>query len=220
MFHGLQSAAATKAGPLLEKFATSSGRVLGWFGVALGVVMVVAEPFTADQVNAVVILVGIAVACLSWVTLVRPRASAHERGLLMQNMLRDVTIPWSRIERCRVGQTLVVSTNEAETFHGLGVTKSARSQMREQYGTSSILFNFGSRRGHKLNAEGGPSMARGEFVGGTYTSYVESRIAGLASAGERGSDHDPNAKPVVSWAPLPLLLLGAALVCAVLVFLV
>ncbi len=214
----LQSAAVDRAGPLLEKFATSSGRVLGWFGVALGVVMVVAEPITADSANSVVILVGVALACLSWVTLVRPRASAHERGLLMQNMLRDVTIPWSSIERCRVGQTLVVSTKEAETFHGLGVTRSARAQMREQYGTSSILFNFGSRRGHKLNTEGGPSMARGEFVGGTYTSYVESRVAGLASSGERGSGQGQDAAPVVAWAPLPLLLLGVAVVCAALLF--
>jgi hypothetical protein len=209
-----ESRAAQAAGPLMEKFATTAGRWLGWFGVAVGVGMVVIEPVTSAQVNVTVVLLGVALVCLCWVSLIRPRASAHERALLMQNMLRDIAVPWRKIERCQVGQTLVVYTTEAERFHGLGVTRSARSLMREQYGTTSILLNFGGRvSGRRQQERQGPSVAAGEWQGGTYTSYVESRIAGLASTGERGGEGDPDADPVVAWAPVPVTLLVLGAVC-------
>lgn len=220
MLSVLQSRAIDPAGPLIEKFATSAGRWLGWLGVGVGVAMIVLDPLSGDTVNVSVVLVGVAVACMSWVVLVRPRVSVHQRGLLMQNMTRDISIPWRRIERCQVGQTLVVSTTEAEKFHGLGVTRSARTQMREQYGTTSMMFNFGGRAtGRRLQQDRGPSVSRGEWEGNTYMSYVESRVAGMASSGERGSSGDPADKPVVAWAPLPVGLVGVSLLCLLVAFL-
>ncbi len=129
--------------------------------------------------------------------------------------LRDIAIPWPRIERCTVGQTLVVSTKEAERFHGLGVTRSARQQIREEYGTTSMFLNFGAGAsrpsGRRLSKSTGPSIAKGEWEGGTYTSYVESRIAGLASQGERGERGNGSVSdPVVAWAPVPLSFLVVA----------
>jgi hypothetical protein len=219
----LESVAVEAAGPLEEKFATSSGRWLGWIGVGLGVAIVVIDPFTGDTVNVSVLLLGVALACLSWVTLVRPRASAHRDALLLQNMVHDIAIPWPQIERCTVGQTLVVSTVEAERYHGLGVTRSARTQMREEYGRTSMLFNFGGPKttGQRLRQQSGPSMADGEYVGGTYTSYIESRIAGLASRGERGGSPvapDGPRKPIVAWAPMPVVALVVTVLSLVLAF--
>lgn len=208
----LRSSAVTAVGPLIEKFAPSAGRWLGCFGMAVGVAMVVLEPLTSERTNVTVILLGVALICVSWVVMVRPRAAAHERGLLLQNLVRDAAIPWPRIERCTVGQTLIVTTTEAESFHGLGVTRSARTQMREQYGTSSIMLGGMRATGRKLAPERGPSMAEGEWQAGTYTSYVESRIAGLASKGERGGQ-DETYEPFMAWAPVPLLLLAVAVAC-------
>jgi hypothetical protein len=211
MLSALQSQAVEAAGPEEEKFASSAGRWLGWTGVAIGAAMVFLDWLTGES-SVTVQLVGVAVACFCWVTLVRPRASAHKNGLLLENMLRDVAIPWSLIEGCRVGQTLVVTTKEAEHFHGLGVTRSARAQMREQYGTTSIIFGGRSVTGKQVQKETGPSMAAGEWEGGTYTGYIESRIAGLASRGERGGDPEAGHVPVVAWAPLPLLVMGIGVV--------
>jgi hypothetical protein len=137
-------------------------------------------------------------------------------------MLRDIAIPWRQIERCQVGQTLVVSTVGAEQYHGLGVTRSARMQMREQYGTTSMFFNFGGPKstGQRQKQSQGPSVAGGEFVGGTYTSYIESRIAGLASRGERGGDPMDSRRPVVAWAPVPVSLVGVALLSLIAAFVV
>lgn len=220
MLSALESEAAESAGPLEEKFAASSGRWLGWFGVGIGVAMVGFDWITASSFNWTVALIGLAVGCLSWIVLVRPQASAHRDGLLLRNILRDIAIPWPRIDRCSVGQTLVVTTKEAERFHGLGVTRSARTQMRETYGTTSMLLGGRNITGKTLGDSGGPSVARGEWRGGTYTGYVESRIAGLASRSERGAERPERADPVVAWAPLPLLLLvvaGLAIVVALLV---
>lgn len=218
----LESKAAESAGPLEEKFATSSGRWLGWTGVAIGVAMILFDPLTANSVSLPVILFGVAVVALCWVVLVRPRASAHRHALLLQNMLRDIAIPWPRIERCTVGQTLIVSTTEAETFHGLGVTRSARTQIREQYGSASMFLNLGGGRvtGRRLEQREGPSIAKEEYAAGTYTSYVESRIAGLASRGERGGEPSVLGEPLVAWAPLPVALLVLAVVCVVVGFVV
>jgi hypothetical protein len=211
MLSVLESKAMEAAGPEEEKFAASGGRWLGWVGVAIGAAMVLFDWRTGESPGPTVPLVGIAVAGLCWVILVRPRASAHKGGLLLQNMLRDIAIPWPLIESCQVGQTLVVTTKEAERFHGLGVSRSARSMMREEYGTTSILLGGRSVTGQKVKQETGPSMADGEFRGGTYTGYVESRIAGLASRGERGGDPVAGRAPVVSWAPFPIAILGVAL---------
>ena len=140
MLSVLESQAVEAAGPEEEKFAGSAGRWLGWTGVAIGAAMVFLDWMTGEWSGPTVPLIGVAIACFCWVTLVRPQASAHKNGLLLQNMLRDVAIPWQLIEGCQVGQTLVVTTKEAERFFGLGVTRSARSQMREEYGTTSIIF--------------------------------------------------------------------------------
>jgi hypothetical protein len=213
MTTSLHSAAVESVGPQIEKFATTSGRLLGWFGVAVGAAMVIIDPLTSAEPNRVVIVLGIAFGCLSWVSLVRPQASAHQRGLLMRNMARDIAVPWRRIERCAVNQTLQVVT-EHRTYHGLGVVRSARSIMREQYGRTSILTGLGSKLMERTPGPSGPSVSRQEAQGGTYTSYVESRIADLATRG----DHDDPAEPMVAWAPVPVALLLIAAVCIVLAF--
>jgi hypothetical protein len=214
MLSVLESEAVRAAGPEEETFAGSSGRWLGWTGMAIGVAIVVLDWTTGESAGPRIPLFGFALAGLSWVTLVRARASAHKYGLLLQNMLRDIAIPWPLIERCRVGQTLVVTTKEAESFHGLGVSRSARAQMREEYGTTSILFG-GRSAGNKVKQEAGPSFADGEFHGGSYTGYVESRIAGLASQGERGREPIAGRQPVVSWALVPIAVLVVSVVALI-----
>ncbi len=49
----------------------------------------------------------IAFAALAWVSLIRPRVTAHQNGLLLRNMVRDTFLPWATIRaagrrrRCR-----------------------------------------------------------------------------------------------------------------------
>ena len=71
----------------------------------------------------------------------------------------------------------------------------------------------GGASGRTVKQTSGPSMAAGEWQGDSYMSYVESRIAGLASSGERGSTGDESALPVVAWALVPVAMVALAAVC-------
>lgn len=214
---GMSNAAVEAAGAEVERFASSSSRWLGFTGIGVSAVLAVGALASDPAGNRQLILAAFAVAALSWVCLVRPVAAAHQHGLLMRNMVRDVTVPWSQVRRCAVNQTLQVVTDD-DVYHGLGVTRSARTIMREQYGRQSMVAGFGSRLISTATETRDDSLrvhqANQEQSGRTYTAYVESRIRDLAS--EAGSDERT---PVVALAVMPVALLVAAAVCLALMLL-
>jgi hypothetical protein len=208
------NAATEAAGGQMEKFAAPPSR---WFGVAavvgaavLAVVVVVNDPRDSAKV-----LASAATVCLiSWVVLIRPIVSAHGHGVLMHNMLRDVFVPWSRIDRCRIVQTLQIVTTDEERFHGLGISRSARQMVRRRYGRSSLLTGgLGFGMGSKLNDTVEPPVTSGA-ADIAYQDYVESRIRELAD-----NARSDDLWPIVSWAWEPIAALVLAVACAVLLFL-
>lgn len=196
----MSNAAVEAAGPVVERFAAASGRVLGWLGVGagglVGVASLVDDP-VHDWAGAGA---GLAIGIASWLVLVRPRASLHADGVLLRNILRDSYLPFSAVERCRVTQTLMIYA-AGQTYHGLGVSRSARSIMREQRGSTTALGagpalagGFGSSRREQAEAEPVHRFANEEQTGGTYAGYVESRILSKANAVD-----DDGREPVVAW---------------------
>ncbi|MEP6665378.1 MAG: hypothetical protein ABJA81_02920 [Nocardioidaceae bacterium] len=215
MVSPISNAAVEAAGPEIEKFASSSGRGLGWTGIAFGVALALGAALTETAANRGLLFGGLAVACLSWVTMVRPRASAHKRALLLRNMVRDTAIPWARIQRCAAHQTLQIRTDD-KVYHGLGVTRSARTIMREDLGATPLTTGIASKLFRSTPPDpSGPSLAKQEQTGGTYTGYVESRISGFVASG----DKTDMSQPVVALAVVPLVVLVVAAVCLVLAFL-
>lgn len=205
----MTNAAVKAAGPVVEKFASSSGR---WFGISavlfcavVTAVIVLDDP--AKGLDAYAIL---AAACLVvWVVLIRPGASIRANGVLLQNMVRDSFIPSAKIERCAVFQTLQVATADRH-FHCVGLSKSARTQMKEKTGLpfgSALLggFNKGSE------VEKGPRRQGEVVIGGHYNDYVATRILRL-----RDDAVDDGTEPVVAVEPTSIaaLLLAAVLVVA------
>jgi hypothetical protein len=208
--------AEVAAGPVVEKFASSIGQWLGFFGIAFGVVTAGAAALDDPPENWQVFLFGLAVIALSWVTLVRPSVALHQHGVLLRNMMRDSYVPASKIERCRTSQTLMIRT-ATQTFHGLGVSRSARSIMREQRGPNRGMMSALGGMSGGFGA-GGPAtpepdgpqrrFANEEVEGPTYQSYVESRIEQVAH------DAQPDDRePVVSWAVVPVATVALAVVC-------
>ncbi|MGH3505816.1 MAG: hypothetical protein ACRDO2_01280, partial [Nocardioidaceae bacterium] len=133
---------------------------------------------------------GVALALLAWAVMIRPGLAAHQNGLLMRNVVRDVLVPWGSIERCKALQTFQVATPEG-VFHGLGVTRSARSVMRREVGGTSVIGSmlFGARFSQVERPSG---RAKEEVQSSlTYVDFVEARIATLADE----STDDP--RPVV-----------------------
>ncbi len=208
------NAAVDAAGPKIEQFASSSGRFMGWVGVGVGLVVAAGAALTETADNRGLIFGGIALAGITWVTMIRPRASAHQRALLLRNMVRDTAIPWARIQRCATNQTLQVRTDE-KVYHGLGVTRSARRIMIEDRGAVPITTGIVSKFARTSPTEpSGPSLAKQEQLGGTYTGYVESRINGLVAS----ADKTDASQPVTAVAVVPLITVVVSAVCVVLAF--
>lgn len=194
----MANAAVEAAGPVVEKFAGSAGRWLGYFGMAvalLGVAAIIIDgPSAAWRGTAA----AVAVALLSWVVLVRPAVAVHQHGVLMRNMARDSFIPSGSIDRCRSSQTLMIRAGD-ETFHGLGISRSPRSVMREQRkGIAPSGMSMLGMGGGAASADGQSEtsgFANQEVIGSTYAEYVASRIEQLR---HDAKDHD--AEPITVWA--------------------
>lgn len=208
----MPNAATKAAGTEVERFAPPAGRWLGFAVIGIGAVLVVLGLLADTVIGRNIGLVGAAAALVSWVVLVRPVASICQHGVLLRNMARDVYVPASKVERCRVFQTLQVVAS-GRHFHGLGVTRSARSMVRAQPGPrlGAGFMGVGGMGAVTTAASDGPlhRMANEEQTGSAYHEYVESRI--MRMAGGAGPD---DRQPVRSWDALPLgaLAMAAALI--------
>lgn len=212
--------AVRDAGPVVEKFAPTGGRTLGYISVALLAVLAVGLLASDARQNYELVLGCVAAGLVGWVALIRPEAVAHANGLVLRNMVRDAFVPWAQIRRCRVSQTLQVATDEGH-FHGLGVTRSARSMIKGdrivgklQMGGGSI-FGMGMAGGHgdSASAYAASRRANQEATGGSYTDYVSTRILDLARRGDTASQ----ARPLVGWDRVAVAALTAAAACVVLI---
>ncbi len=228
----MRTTAALDAGRLREKFAAPAGRYLGFIVLVAAVATILFGVTTDARGSLPVTLFAVAFALLTWVVLIRPSAAAHENGVLLTNMLRDVFVPWQIIRACRVSQTLQIVT-EQRTYHGLGMTKSARQQRREfrrgRPGADKVpigptLFGVGHlisttspfRRG--AEDDGGAqdaaiSRVKQEQEGGSYFEYTEQRISVLAHSALASTTAPTKTAARVSWALLPALALVGAAVC-------
>lgn len=210
----MSNQAADEAGAVVEKFAASGGRSLGYVSVGLLLIVAAGSAVAGVVANHELILATVAAALIGWVALIRPVVVAHAQGLLLRNMTRDTFIPWSKVERCAVQQTLQVVTPEG-MFHGLGVSRSARSLMKtsstmQMRGTAFLGFGGGGTFGSSAD----PSRrANEEASGGNYPDYISGRILDL---GRRGKDVE--AETVVAWDPLPVTAVVIAAVCVALAF--
>ncbi|MEJ7706625.1 MAG: hypothetical protein WKF82_04640 [Nocardioidaceae bacterium] len=192
----MPNAAEQAAGPQVEQFAASSGRLLGLAMVVLAAALVVVSLLGDFRGELGLALCAIAAALLSWVVLVRPRVALHQHGVVLRNILRDTFVPAAQIERCRVFQTLQITTPE-DRFHGVGVSRSVRSMVKDRGGAPVSMGGIGPVGGAMA------SMPRSEFPSGSAhaqaamssSAYIESRIMNQAQT----ADPDDR-QPVVAWA--------------------
>jgi hypothetical protein len=215
---GMPNRAVDGAGAVVEKFAPSGGRILGYVSVGLLLALAIGAAANGSVANQELILGCVAGALLGWVALIRPVAVAHSRGLVLRNMARDTFVPWSKVERCAVHQTLQVATPEG-IFHGLGVSRSARSVMKSNKAAVSMQTRgtgfLGMGGTGSLGASATPSRrANEEASGGSYTDYIPQRILDLAQRGK-----DVEGDTVTAWDPVPLGALAVSTACIVMIFL-
>lgn len=205
--------AGAAAGPVVESFTPLSGRVLGYVAIGAGLLLMSGAILSDPTGNLGLVLFGIAICLTAWIVLLRPLVVAHMNGIVLHNMVSDTFIPWSCVERARVLQTLQVVTPK-KVYHGLGVSRSARSMLRESRPGHATpgFFGVGSS-GVFGKSYSQTQIAAERHAGGTYQAYVESRLRELATAPPKGQPQGQSAEPVVAWAPLPVAALALTLIC-------
>ena len=213
----MSNPAVDAAGAEVERFTGPGGRLFGWAGVVVAAVLVGYVVIHDPTGDAKGLCVALCLASLSWVVLIRPMVSSNANGVVLRNMLRDTFVPWSKIERCRVVQTLQIATEE-QHFHGLGVGRSARTMVRRDYGMTSFMMRGGGLlvggTGSRILDKPRPKTdarpaAERMREGIAYQDYVETRI------GDRARVAKPDGlRPIVSWDWRPI----AAVVVAVVSF--
>ena len=195
------------AGPVVERFASSSGRVLGFVGAGAGLLIAGAVVLSSGAKEWGLLLFGVTMALLAYIVLIRPVVTAHENGVVLRNMLRDTYVPWTCVERARVLQTLNVVTDQ-NTYQGYGVTRSRRSMAKASRAALRSPASSAYPGGSVL---GGGVRNVDETPGGTsYQTYVETRIEDLAG---NARNQTSTGQPLVAWAVLPVLGLIVAAGC-------
>ncbi len=217
----MSNAAVEAAGPRIETFLVPMGRYLGYFVVAVAVVLSILG-LAGGGGDFGLVEFAVALALVAWIALIRPQVEAHRNGLLMRNMLRDVFVPWASIRSCRAAQTLQVGTRD-KIYHGLGVSKSARQSVREGRQAKRQLIgpNVGVGRlefAHLPDPNADPESKTDvhqimqQHVVKNNFSHIEERVEYFAAERSKAT---AGQSPKIVWSLLPIAALVLALVALV-----
>ena len=139
----------------VERFETTSGRLLGTIALVLAVAVVVIGIVDRDHGYPLSVVLGAVVfGILVWAAMLRPRVWVTREHLVMRNMLHTARIPLAAIEEVAVRQVLAVSAGERR-FVSPAVGRSLRQTL-------------------KTNRKTEPSATE------SYPVFVEERISRLA----------------------------------------
>jgi hypothetical protein len=183
----------------VERFRPTSGRLVGFGSVAVIAALLVylaleVRSLTGLRLGAGLVFFGV----LTWVTQLRPRATAYPDELHLQNSLRDVTVPLSQVDEVRVGRMLNVWVGERR-FVCIGIGAPLRTMVRgKSRGPSSLL---GWDRLEAYTEESTP--LRPDQSAMTYADFVETRITELVEDARRRSTLEAatmGARPTETWA--------------------
>jgi hypothetical protein len=171
----------------LERFKPTSGVVVGWCGLAMGVLLIGYVVVAEHSLLGLRVALGSAFAgVVVWVTQLRPRVTAYQGTLVLHGTVSDVAVPYLAVDEVSMGQTLNVwSGGRRYVCIGIGkpVGFDSRQRLRAQRTGGLLGGNRVSQvTGSDLSLDGSP----------TYQSFVLSRIGDLVAAA-RQHPRDPSA---------------------------
>jgi hypothetical protein len=196
----------------VERFAPTGGMLIGGVSLTVAVALLVIVALSEPNLTGVRVDLAIAlVALLVWMALLRPRAAAYPRTLVLRNMVSDTHVPLAGIDAVLVRSTLNVWVEE-DRYVCIGIGRSTRKLITQKPGPMSALgLGHDDRRFamEKSDEPGAPN---------DYAGFVEDRIATLALAARRDSHEEP--PPVRREPALPeLIALGVLAVALAVSFL-
>lgn len=187
----------------VERFRPTSGQVLGWTGLVL-VALAVLAGLSEGPVWPVV-TGALALGALDWAAMLKPRVLVSGRWLVLRNMLETVRVPLAAVEEVAVRQVLAVRVGERR-YVSPAVGRSLRQTLK------------GGRR---------DETAASDLATQAYPDFVEDRIRHLAaearthegvarySAAQEALGADVRREP--AWVEIALLTLTAAAFVATLI---
>lgn len=177
--------------------------VLGLIGIVVAVVLFIGS-MTARQPGAIP-YVSVALGCLSYCVLARPWLSSRADGIVVSNVVREVTLPWEGISHATSRGSLVIHDTE---------------------GGKTTVWAIGSQKARNQSAtaggemEGGAAGIRGRSFRpdpSTFAASATSAAALREAIDAEVLDNPPGPSGrQVRWLPVPCLLMGIALVAVVL----
>lgn len=110
--------------------------VVGWAGVALGVLLLTAGAFSS---GGSLIMFGVALTLLSFCVMVRPSIRFTADAVVVSNVLREVTLPWEGISHARSRGSLTIVDNDEHTttVWAIGSQKARNDNVRAGVGSRS-----------------------------------------------------------------------------------
>jgi hypothetical protein len=167
----------------VERFHPTSGRAVGYLSLAAIAGLVVYLAVTEHSMTGLRLGTGLVfLACLVWVTQLRPRAAAYPDALHLQNALRDATVPLAAIDRVEVGRVLQVRADGAR-YVCIGIGTPLRKMVRSKSRGPSMLLGW-----DRLEAFSEASTPlRPDQSAMAYQEFVETRIAALVEDAKRRS---------------------------------
>jgi hypothetical protein len=194
------------AGPV-QKFRPTSGTVIGWLALAVAAAAAVVTAASEPNLTGVRVVLGaVLLALVVWVVLLRPRAAAYSRTLVLQNQVSDLHLPLARIDAVVVRQTLNVWIGD-ERYVCSGIGRSTRSLLTNRGREPMNVVGIDQKDLHRARGQSGEPGASVD-----YATFVEERITDLARSARRDQrdDEPPPVRRVWAHRELVALVVVAA----------
>jgi hypothetical protein len=201
---------ATGAEPV-ERFKPTSGMLVGYAGLAVVVAFLVYVVVSVHTVTGLRLGLALAfVAVVTWVTQLRPRATAYPDFLRLKNALRDTDVPLALIEDVTVRNTLNVWVGDAR-YICIGIGKKPKSMIRGRKRSAGAVLGASRLRQYAEQAD----RTAPDQSAMHYETFVVTRIEELVDAAKREQRGKPQGtvRKTVVWPEMvALVVLGLAFV--------
>jgi hypothetical protein len=161
----------------VEQFRPTTGAFAGYAGLGIALVAVV---YCAVAVHTVVglriALAAMFAAVVVWVTQLRPRATAYPATLLLLGSLRDIWIPYRRIDEVALGHALNIWA-DGRRYVCIGIGLSLVTDMRQRAKKQREPSLLSSSRAREFSEKA--EMAAPDQTAMGYHTFVVTRIEEL-----------------------------------------
>lgn len=209
--------AATPSADLLEqRYSSRLGRAGTVFVALAGTYLVVQAWSASTRAGVLTLLAVVASLSVAYVFAWRPEVVVDDAGVLLRNLVRDVHVPWNRLERVGTRWALSLETTDGRSFPSWAVT--ARNRSRDSAGRRGVggvlagqdLGALDRRLGVPADSE--PAAGLRDHVTGGSTGLVSERIVTRWERCKAAASGEVRVRVAV--APVACLVTAAALVAA------